>query len=131
MEAILAEVGLLLGTEIPQDPGKCWDLLWQTDKVRFRLAMASADASVAYSERLQQVLLPKGSEYTELDRTTTQRAGSAVQSAMTERMARMTELVDSRVKLLQDYVAFLAIADNMETNNGNDTNGREEDVKAE
>jgi hypothetical protein len=107
-ESLLAELALLLGKPIPMgDANACWEQVFEFHSVQFRLAMAAADATVTHLERLQQVLLPKDATYTELDRTTTQNAGSAVTHAMTERMADMQRLVDQRIQLLQDYVAFL------------------------
>ena len=104
--AVLADTALKLGETIPEASGDVWRLLWSVSGLRFRVGMALADASMALASRRLQVLLPKDPSITELDRTTTQAAGSATQEALVQRLELAMTLLNSHVELLRDYIAF-------------------------
>jgi hypothetical protein len=107
MDEVLAQAAITLGHGIPTEPDKTWELLWETDKLRFRVIMALTDAQKDLSSRRLQVLLPKDPTVTDLDRTTTQEAGSADQAATLQRLQLTLELLNARVDLLRQYVETL------------------------
>jgi hypothetical protein len=107
MNDVLAEAGSLLEKPWPTDWPNAWVQIEALEHVRYRVDMAYVEAVQALSTRKMQVLHPKDSTVTDLDRTTILEAGSAEQKANVDRLALTMDLLSERIELLREYVAML------------------------
>ena len=121
---ILTDAALILGEAIPTDTDKAWDLLWRADKLRFRLIMEYGNTLEALYRRRMQVLIPKDGTVTDVDRTTLLAAGSASEEALKERLSLTLDLVNKRIDLLVEYIAYRPGVSDDETKE--ESNGHEE-----
>ena len=115
MNDVLAEATELLDKPVPDNWPDAWHQILDLDHIRYPLGQARITAIEELSKRRLQVLHPKDSSVTDLDRTTILEAGSAEQKALVEKLTLMMDLIVDRIELLRAQVAMLGGPDHTET----------------